>query len=305
MAWSGVKNVELTVRHAVRDSEGALVTGVAGSVATVLVDPDGAGSAITVTVVEIGTTGWYELALTLDEAGTWILTITNPSAPTADGGVFDYPLQISEAGLAGYGEGSFGLTTRALVKSHLGLGDSSTTHNVLIDSLVTGLSSQLQSRSGRHFGSWVHTETYDGLGVGRLWLEQGPLQSVTSIEELSYSDAGEAALELDAWRYEGVGRSSELGGDDRRAHIVRLDGGKFSRGVRNWRVIYTAGYVNIPAGLTMDCTRLVVAHFRRRDIEGLVSKGSVDLSATPLDPTDLDRMADRIAAQWRQRLGII
>jgi len=291
----------------VRDLAGALVTGQAATLASAatLSDPAGVASALAVTVTEIGTTGWYLATFTPDAAGQWVLTLTDPAAPTASGQDFDYPISVADVGIPGVPLAGYGLTTLERVHRMLRLPDSQTSHDDLLEVLIDGITSQIEQRAQRHIGLYSYIEDLDGWGTPTLWLAQGPLVSLAAVEELAYTSGGVAATAVDPTLYRGVGISHGAGGDDDRAGVQRTDGGTWGEGRGRWRVTYDAGYTVIPPALTLDATRLVVAHFRRSDLEGLVSEGRADLSSTPIDVAELDRLTERIAGQWRLRVAAI
>ncbi len=191
------------------------------------------------------------------------------------------------------------LTTLDIVKSRLGI--SSSTHDAMLAVMINEVQSVIETRAGRAFDAADYTnQDFDGWGYRDLFLWQGPLNSVASVYELTYSSSGVTTTEVDSWRYVQRGTNERGHG-----HLRRVDGQLWTAGNLNYRVTFNAGFSVIPKALQLDSTRLVVAHFRRRDIEGVVSQSAGDLSATPIDPTELDRLADRVAASWRLRVGII
>ena len=300
MAWPAQRGVPCTVRHAVRDLAGILVTGQAGSLSRALSDPAGGASGLATSVAEVGATGWYLITFTPDAAGPWVLTVTNPAAPVGDGQDTEYPIAVGEFGLPGVPLVGYGLTDLATVRTFLKFKDTETKWNELLELLIDSVTSDLEQRARRHFGLYSYTEVLHGHDLDTLYLDQGPLVSVVSVEELTYSAAGVAATALAAWQFKGLGQAVTLG-DDARARVRRLDGQCFTAGRDNWRVVYSAGWADLPPALTLDATRMVVAYFRGSDLEGLVSQGAADLSTTPIGPQELDRMAQRIGWKWSLR----
>lgn len=193
------------------------------------------------------------------------------------------------------------LTTLANVHKFLRLPDAVTAHDALLNLLIAEVTSQIEQRAQRKFDSASYVETLDGWDTVTLWLAQGPLLTITTVEELTYSATGVTAVVVDANLYRGLGIGTYTG--DARGGIERTDGSTWAAGRGRWRVTYTAGYATIPPALELDAIRLVVAHFRRSDVEGLVSEGRDDLSTVPIDVAELDRLTERIAGQWRLRLS--
>lgn len=305
MAWAAARGLRVQIRHAVRDLAGALVTGQAGALTFALSTPAGGASGLPVTAAEIGTTGWYLVSVTPDAAGAWALDVTNPAAPVSDGQTVEYALAVADVGIPGALAGAYGLTTLALVHDLLKIPDSETGFDPLLETLIDGVTSQIEQRANRHVGVADYVETLDGWGRDRLWLAQGPMVSVTEVAELAYRSTGVVATVIDPTDYLAIGQPGGAGDLDERAAVLRVDGGIWTRGRANWRVTYRAGHAVIPPALTLDATRLVAAHFRRSDVEGLIQTGALDLSTTPLDPAELDRLTERIAGQWRLQIGAI
>jgi len=302
MSYQVANNTAVSVRHAVRDLAGVLLTGQAGAITTALTDAAAASSAISVTIAEIGSTGWYLLTFTPNTTGVWNLEVTNPAVPTSDGQVADYAVQSVEPGLA---LSSRLLTTVDRVKRRMDPGFGST-WDTEIGEIVSEVSADLQHRMGRLINDETFTEYHHGNGEAILYLRQGPMISVTSVETIAYSDGGggarsESATAIEAYRRLERGLASE--NVDGPAGI-ELIGETFPVGRRNVKVIYVAGYTTVPETLAGQATAACVAAFNSRSVHGLQSKTHGEVTVDPSSPEMWDRFLDRIAAPWRYDWGL-
>jgi len=281
MAYHVGKGNEVTILHVVRDINGDPVPSKASELSTTLYKPDGDVSSLTVTATDIGTTGFVSLKFTPDQTGNWLLQVTNPSG--TDEGTYTYTAQVSSAAEV-LAETSGLLTTLARVKERLNLASSNTTWDDLLNSLISEISNKAKDITGRVLTEATYTEYYDGTGTDTLYLRQGPLVSVSSVYSVSYGSDGaggrsESTSLLDPSNYVLDGLRDE---NWRGCGKIRLLGGTWTEGVRNWKVTYTAGYDTVPESLVHFATNWVVSAFLTRECFGLVSKVIGDGSITPM-----------------------
>jgi len=281
MAYHVGKGNEVTILHVVRDINGDPVAWQASSLTTTLYEPDGTVSSLTVTATDIGTTGFVSLKFTPDQTGNWLLQVTNPSG--TDEGTYTYTAQVSAAAEV-LAETSGLLTTLARVKERLGFASSNTTWDDLLNSLISEISNKAKDITGRVLTEATYTEYYDGTGTDTLYLRQGPLVSVSSVYSVSYGSDGaggrsESTSLLDPSNYVLDGLRDE---NWRGCGKIRLLGGTWTEGVRNWKVTYTAGYDTVPESLVHFATNWVVSAFLTRECFGLASKVIGDGSITPV-----------------------
>ena len=281
MAYHVGKGNEVTILHVVRDINGDPVPSKASELTLALYEPDGSASSLSVTATDIGTTGFVSITFTPDQTGNWLLQVTNPSG--TDEGTYTYTAQVSSAAEV-LAETSGLLTSLARVKERLGLASSNTTWDDLLNSLISEISYKAQDITGRVLTEATYTEYYDGTGTDTLYLRQGPLVSVSAVYSVSYGSDGaggrtEETSELDASNYVLDGLRSE---NWRGCGKIRLLGGVWTEGVRNWKVTYTAGYDTVPEGLVHFATNWVVSAFLTRECFGLVEKAIGDGSITPV-----------------------
>ncbi len=303
MSLLAENGVEATVSpHACRDASGATVTGQAGSITTALFAPDGTSSAVVVTVAEIGSTGFYSASVTPNAVGNWLLRITNPAFPTADGQTTDYTLQVQAGVVAATAKD---LTSRAKVKRRLwpelDPATTNTAFDTLIDTLVTEASNHIHDRLGRCLSEDTYTEYYDGTGLSYLQLRQGPLVSVTSVDYITYGgttsrtettdtvnegDRLERGLRSEGWTL--------LGG-------LEMVAGFWLTGRRNVKVVYTAGYATIPESIVRAATELAVRDFVLRTVKGLQQESTENAITTvvPRTPAELAQLVDDAISPYR------
>lgn len=273
------------VLHPVRDLDGDTVTGQAGSISTALNDPSGASSGLSVTVAEVGATGWYTLTVTPTSAGLWRLQATGEAAlgravPDGASPAFvDYVVDVVSAGVSTTGNL---LTTTARCRTRLGI---DTAFDTILDDIVAEVSGRIQDELGRAVLEASYTDYLDGSGTDWLLLRQGPLVSVASVNLVTYEDDGgggrqETLTEVEEWQRldQGLRAEGHLGaGSVRMAH-----GQRFTPGRRNYRVAYTAGFSTVPESLAHVATLDAVAEFNLREVHGLRSKSTGDASVDPV-----------------------
>jgi len=179
----------------------------------------------------------------------------------------------------------------------------------LLDGLTEAISRMIEDECDREFGEDTYTEYYDGNGRTRLYLRQGPLVSVTSVQKVEYStdsDTGvlvETLTTVDAGDYLLGGQRSE---GHELAGWLDIRSGTWTEGTRNYRIIYDAGFDDdpdaaggVPLGLVEQATRIVCAEFNVRDMDGLTSVEVGDSQKTSIPRHRLDEAFRRAVAPWR------
>lgn len=159
-------------------------------------------------------------------------------------------------------------TTRSIVKTHLGLGDSDTSLDALIDLLLEEVDAVIDGFTGRgSLASAAATEYMDGSGREMLLLRRRPVTAVAGVwvdggghygqGDGAFGDATEwnvgvdfAIPRTDATEENG-GMLVAIGAPDFGA------GGVWPAGRGNVKVTYTAGYSTIPKDLQLAATNLV------------------------------------------------
>lgn len=229
---------------------------------------DGLGDQIVVTILDGETYGEATGSITV---GTlWqIITQDNGTAMNLSG---EYELE-SVVGVSDY------FTTLAKVKEDAAIAGVDATRDLVINTLIAGVTRAMQDWIGRDIVQGTATaEKIGGHYSDEIFTEHYPLIEVTALTEDG------AALVEDAG-FESLGPDLPYG------KIVRISGGDpiaWSTGRRNISVTYDHGYVNVPGSLVTAATALVVAKYHEtiqsgRGWRGLLSKGVDPNSATTYD----------------------
>lgn len=315
MAIGVRNNTQVTVRHRVGDLAGVgTVSGIvlADFVAAGLVlrDPTTGISAVVVAVGEIGTTGYYDFTFTPDLVGLWELTVVNPASPPApaetDEATVAHWVQSSAAAAIG-GVSARDLTTRDRVRSRLQTPDDEFDFDDLFDQLITEVSNWIQDDLGRDVPENAFVEYFDGNDQADLFLSQGPLVSVDTVESVLWEDDGSDGMQetrttLEAFRYVQDGTVADL--SLMKGMLRRADGGLWETGQpRRWRVVYVAGHNPLPDGIVHLATTWVVHEFLNRETRWNQSKGFDDITVNLLSPAQMQREKDRILAPYRDDSG--
>lgn len=149
------------------------------------------------------------------------------------------------------------LTTVENVKGYLAINTAA--DDALLDRLVTSASEYIQTWLNRSLGVATYSEVFDGTNSNVRMVANYPITAVQSVTV----DTQSIALASDAL-------SSGYGFAERR---VVLRGYRFTQGVLNCTINYTAGYAAVPADLGQACIEMVANRYREKDRIGLVSKG--------------------------------
>jgi len=138
------------------------------------------------------------------------------------------------------------LTTLDAVKRHLGLSGSES--DTLLGELIDAASEAIERYCGREFDEVERTEYHDG-GSAAVVLRARPVSTVASVHDDPARGFSDGSL-VDPGRYVVDGL----------AGIVELETGRFSRGIRSVKVVYTGGYSSVPDDVGRSCV-LLVAHW--------------------------------------------
>lgn len=151
------------------------------------------------------------------------------------------------------------LTTLAAYKAYSGKTNNDS--DALLQTLITQVSSAVESYVGYPLLTATYSETYDGNGASALFLSKRPVTAVSVLEingiavlpSASYFDAGYV---IDP-------------------KMVYLRNRVFALGARNVFITYTAGYSNVgalPADIVGVVNETVNLRFKERDWAGYRSK---------------------------------
>lgn len=177
------------------------------------------------------------------------------------------------------------LTTLAMLKSYLSL--DVTTHDTLLQNIITQVSYQIQVLCNRIFASASYTEYYSGKGNNFLLLRQYPVSAITSIyDDTDRLYSADTLISSDDYALEDAGDSG----------IVKFDGLILSRGLNNIKVVYTAGYTTIPSDLEMACVKRCAADY----IESLGGINAMEGETLTYKPYNLRKEADKIIERYKK-----
>ena len=230
---------------------------------------DGLGDSIAVTILDGATYGENTGSITV---GTlWqIITQDNGTAMNLSG---EYELD-SVVGVSDY------FTTLAKVKEDAEIAGTDATRDLVINTLIAGVTRQMQDWIGRDIVQGTATaEKVDGWHSDVIFTEHYPLIEITTLTE-----SGTALVEDTDFE--------ALASDLPSGRIVRISGAggdpiDWVTGRRKMSVTYDHGHVNVPGSLVTAATSMVVAKFfettRGKGWRGLNSKGVDPNAATSLD----------------------
>ena len=131
----------------------------------------------------------------------------------------------------------------------------------MVERIIEDVSALIEAYCGRQFKSRDYTnEDHDGNGLTLVYPNHFPIISVDSVYD-DVNRAFESASLIDAADYvfyEDEGRIQLVGGSTG----VALTSTGFTKGFRNIRINYTAGYAVIPFDLRMIATEILVKKYK-------------------------------------------
>lgn len=175
------------------------------------------------------------------------------------------------------------------MKSHLGILADDTNKDEDLLEFIKRITDSIESETGREFSYATYTEFHDGTGqIGELTLKQYPVDSSATFQ--IWDDTGriyDAANVLSTDDYT----------VDNDAGIVRLDGSLvFNKGRNNIKVIYSAGYKEIPEDLKRAVILLASADF-------IETQGNMNINTEFQQASRIEIMrtqADKIIDKYRR-----
>lgn len=302
MAYVVSKNNAVSVRHPVRDLAGTgLLNGKVSPLGTsyTITDPAGVVTTTGLTWSEPNADGWYLAARTYGVLGAWHVQVdhadTSPGGTQITGsdlGVSDYYVQVIQDAAGITPSGAF-LTSVANLKESLGITEAS--QDVYLLNLIARATQTIERMVGRELVSATYTEYFDG-GDRSLLLRRGPIQSVTSVNLVTYDTDGAETLDVQA------GGSFFAYGLDSEAWRLRgrleWNTGRWSFGQRLWKVVYVAGFSVVPYDLEQACLEVATWFYnQRKDVgnEGR-SVGAESISFRP--PGDMREKLDNFLGPY-------
>jgi len=181
------------------------------------------------------------------------------------------------------------LTTKADYKAYAGI--KSTNEDAVIDFIIPKVSELVKHYCNRSFVDyWVDpkTEIFNG-GVKKFILAESPVATIVSVQgSTDYGQTWTNLTQYQDWVQE----------DDT---VLSLDStGYFPKLIRGYKVVYTAGYDDVPGDLEAAVLDLV-SYYRRHDsaIHSAKSPGSNTMQVEYLTSTNLPAHIRRILDLYR------
>lgn len=166
----------------------------------------------------------------------------------------------------------------------------STVSDDLLARLITSCSAYVQSWLNREILLASYAETYSGKGTTRLELRQYPVQAVTAVSVDGVAIQARPAL--------GTLSASTIAGFVYDEVAVMLVGYRFTRGMQNVVVSYSAGYDAVPADVEQAVTDIIGDWFKYRDRIG-VTVQAIEQQSTSFVNTPMPARAKDVLAQYR------
>lgn len=152
------------------------------------------------------------------------------------------------------------------VRAQLHISISDADCNSLLTHLINVGYKRLEKYIGRQAKAKEYTEYISGDDSGKLVLTYWPVISVTSVHVDELREFGSDTLVDPANYYIDFDPDSSIG----TIEIFKYDGSNpswFTSGIRNVKVIYSAGWNSVPADLVQSLIAFVSWHFRRSGTE--------------------------------------
>lgn len=151
-------------------------------------------------------------------------------------------------------------TTLASVKQYLGIDVGNVASDALLSKLIIAVSRAVEAFLGRSLGTATYAAVMDGNGAALLPLPQYPITAVSSIVMDGITLRASTAFNDGGYTFD--------------SKYVYFSGGsgRFTKGIRNVSINYTAGYVSSPADVEQAVCETVALGFKQKDNVGWVSK---------------------------------
>jgi len=179
------------------------------------------------------------------------------------------------------------LTTLTDVKGWLktGQNDFPITDDALLTRLISGASQYIQSWLSRPIASADYFEVRDGTGGETLQFACFPVTEV-------------AAVTIDG-QVVPLASSAVASGYAFSPTQLSVRGYRFSRGLQNIAISYTAGYATVPPDLAQACIELVSLRYRERSRIGEVSRSLGGAETVAFSQKDLSDAIKTLLQQYR------
>ena len=166
------------------------------------------------------------------------------------------------------------LTTLERAKEQCQIPDAETEIDNIMTRFINEASQRIENMTKRKLKSRTFTEYQDGSGNSRILTRQWPVISVAEVWLDSSSEFTDAAKMVDSSYYHIDQQNEGL--------VMRGGCRKFTRGIRNVKLVYDAGYATIPADLEGACLWMIEFLYEARSDERIgtstKSKGDENVS---------------------------
>lgn len=178
------------------------------------------------------------------------------------------------------------LTTLAKVKTALEI--TGTDDDTYLEALIDRVSEIIEAYCDREFNSESREEIFDGTGTDDYITDEWPINSITSlsIRQSTLNEDDWETLDSEYYHYYG---------DQGVVHY--LNG--FLKGVKNYKIVYTAGYTEVPDDLEQAAIDMISYYYNKRKSKNVQSESIGDYSITysksdnVIDDLGLDVILDK------------
>lgn len=146
----------------------------------------------------------------------------------------------------------------------------------------------------RELLSRAQTEYYNGDGTNTLLVNNYPITAITHVyDDLDRTYGDDTELDSDDLVYM----------PDGLAYSIVYDGGAFTRGVKNIKAMYTAGYATVPWELQQACLEIIIYYYKNTEENrfGVTTRtaggGSMTIETTQIPKSALE-VLDKYKRKW-------
>jgi len=150
------------------------------------------------------------------------------------------------------------LTSVENVKEYLGIADATDADDILFNRLIRAASDFIRTYIGRDITDEDYNERLNGNGSDRMVMRNYPIISVRTLAIDGVSIPAAKNFRESGYLFD--------------ADTIYLVGYRFTRGVQNVVISYSAGYEEVPFGIEQACIDLVSLKYRERERVGVQSK---------------------------------
>jgi len=158
--------------------------------------------------------------------------------------------------------------------------------DALLQTLITNASAFVLNQINRNLLSEAYQEVRNGTGSDRIAFWQYPVSAVASVSVDGVPIPLATSAQASGYLFD--------------TNMLYLRGHRFSFGVQNVAIQYTAGYASIPADLSQACVEIVAAKYKRRtDIH--ISGKAINGESVTFNQLDLPKSAASTLSNYARR----